>query len=574
MCGGLSPSGATPAPTVYELEGIVKRLLKIAAAVLALGLVAPVAVAGEETDSAAKPRTASFSSIGSPSAPSGKGSFRFGVSSSATQIEDQNTNTDWYKWTQPAPEGLGKSAFVGEGVKGYSKAIEDIGLLEDLNVDSYRFSIEWARVEPRRNQIDEAALDHYSKQIDALIARGIRPMIVIHHFANPVWVDNPEDPGCANGPSDTNLCGLDNPTGGPLVVAEMAEHAKLLAERFGDRVDEWATLNEPMVYMLFSHAFGAGPPGKANLPTAFADKFVPALRQYINAHAAMYKAIKRYDRHDADGDGLTSSVGLTASVKQYVAVRDGKVSTEPRDIAARDRFRRFFELNILDSLWKGSFDTDFDGTADEAHPDWKNTLDWLGIQLYDRTGVSDPGPTPSPTTLPVINVDTCGTAPCLPASDPSYFIPAMGYESDPTGLYPVLKDFSARYTGLPLIVSESGIATESGKRRAEFTVRALEQIDRVRAEGVDVRGYYHWSLLDNFEWLQGYGARFGLYSVDRTTMKRTPTEAATVYSAIAGSRTLTPAIRKTYGGTGPLSPEPAGSTAATAPAPAVTGRKR
>ncbi|MER6119394.1 family 1 glycosylhydrolase [Streptomyces sp. NPDC001743] len=550
-----------------------KRLIKIAAAVLALGLVAPVALASGETDAAAKPRTVSFSSIGSLAAPSGKGSFRFGVSSSATQIEDRNTDTDWYKWSQPAPEGLGKSPFVGEGVKGYSKAIEDIGLLEDLNVDSYRFSIEWARIEPRRNQINEAALDHYSKQLDALIARGIRPMIVVHHFANPVWVDNPEDPGCTKGPSDTNLCGLDHPVGGPLVVKEMAEHAKLLAERFGDRVDEWATLNEPMVYMLFSHAFGAGPPGKANLATNFSSKFVPALRQYINAHAAMYRAIKRYDRHDADRDGLNSTIGLTASVKQYVAVRDGKVSTEPRDTAARDRFRRFFELNILDSLWKGDFDTDFDGTADEPHPDWKGTLDWLGIQLYDRTGVSDPGDTPGPGTLPVINVDTCGTAPCLPASDPSYFIPAMGYESDPSGLYPVLKDFGARYRGLPLVVSESGIATNSGKRRAEFTVRALEQIQRVRAEGVDVRGYYHWSLMDNFEWLQGYGARFGLYEVDRTTMKRTPTEAAKVYSAVAEARTLTPQIRKLYGGSGPLSPEPADATTTATPVPAATGRR-
>ncbi|MFJ9213848.1 glycoside hydrolase family 1 protein [Streptomyces sp. NPDC102264] len=550
-----------------------KRLLRTAAAVLALGLVAPVAVADEETGNAAAHRTASFSTIGSPAAPSGKGSFRFGVSSSATQIEDQNTTTDWYKWSRPAPEGLGRSPFVGEGVQGYSKAIEDIGLLEDLNVDSYRFSIEWARVEPRRDQIDEKALDHYSKQIDALIARGIRPMIVIHHFTNPLWVDNPEDTGCANGPSDTNLCGLDHPAGGPLVVQEMAEHAKLLAERFGDRVDEWATLNEPMVYMLFSHAFGAGPPGKANLSAAFSTKFVPAIRQYINAHAAMYKAVKRYDRYDADHDGLNSAVGLTASIKQYVAVRDGKISTEARDIAARDRFRRFFELNILDSLWKGGFDTDFDGTADETHPEWKGTLDWLGIQLYDRTGVSDPGPTPGPNTLPAINVDVCGAPPCLPLLDPTYFIPAMGYESDPKGLYPVLKDFGARYHGLPLIVSESGIATTSGKRRAEFTVRALEQIDRVRTEGVDVRGYYHWSLMDNFEWLQGYGARFGLYTVDRTTMERTPTEAATLYSAIARSRTLSPAVRAAYGGSGPLTPEPGSGTPAQTPTTAVMPRR-
>ncbi|MFF3847895.1 glycoside hydrolase family 1 protein [Streptomyces sp. NPDC002328] len=557
-----------------------KRLLKTAGAAVALSLLAPVAAADTTSAAPAADRhhATGFSRIGSLTAPSGKGGFRFGVASSATQIEDRNPHTDWYKWTQPAPEGLGKSPFVGEGVKGYTKAIEDIGLLEDLNVDSYRFGIEWARIEPQRNRIDEAALDHYGRQLDALIARGIRPMIVIHHFANPVWADNPEDPGCAHGPSDTNLCGLDHPQGGPLLVKEMAQHARLLAERFGDRVDEWATVNEPMVYMLFSHAFGAGPPGKADLPTNFSTKFVPAIRQYINAHAAMYKAVKRHDRVDADRDGRPSAVGLTASVKQYVAVRDGKISTEPRDIAARDRFRRFFELNFLDSLAKGSFDADFDGAPDEAHPEWKGTMDWLGIQLYDRTGVFDPGTAPPSLPAPV-NAGVCGTAPCLPLLDPSYFVPLMGYESDPDGLYPVLKDFAARYPTTPLVVSESGIASASGTRRAEFTVRALQQIERVRAEGADVRGYYHWSLLDNFEWLMGYSARFGLYHVDRTTMRRTPTEAATVYSGIARVRALLPAIRETYGRSGPLTPEPepGGDTtpaAPAAPAPLTAGSRR
>ncbi|OIK05979.1 glycoside hydrolase family 1 protein [Streptomyces monashensis] len=546
-----------------------KRLIRIAAVALTLGLMAPAAMADEATDSShAAPPAESFPQIGSPSAPDGKGSFRFGVSSSATQIEDQDTNTDWYKWTQPVADGgMGKGQFVGDGVDGYTMAVKDVDLLAKLHVDSYRFGIEWARVEPRRGQIDEAALDHYSKVIDALVAHHIRPVVVIHHFANPVWVDNPSDISCAHGPSDTNLCGLDNPEGGPLVVKAMADYAKLLVQRFGDRVHEWVTLNEPMVYMMFSHAFGAGPPGKADLATNFSTKFVPAVRNYINAHVAMYRAIKSVDPK--------ASVGLTASVKQYVAVRDGKISTEPRDIAARDRFRWFFELNFLNSLRTGNFDSDFDGKPDEQHPEWRNSLDWLGIQLYDRTGVTDPGPTPDKNTLPDINVDVCGAPPCYPELDPSYFVPDMGYESDPQGLYPVLKDFGNRFPGLPLMVTESGIATASGKRRAEFVVRALEAIERARADGVDVRGYYHWSLMDNFEWLNGYKPRFGLYSVDRSTMKRTPTEAAYVYAQIAKTRTLGSRVRAEYGGYGPLSPEPSPSGGATVPATgaAVTGRR-
>ncbi|MEU5809435.1 family 1 glycosylhydrolase [Streptomyces sp. NPDC047718] len=536
-----------------------KRLIRIGVLVGSVGLLTPFAYAVEADggqQAAKRPAAGSFARPGSLSGPSGKGSFRFGVASSATQIEDRNENTDWYKWTRPAPEGMGKSPFVGDAVGGYTKAIEDIDLIKDMNLDAYRFSIEWARVEPKRNQIDEAALKHYSDLIDALIARGVRPMITIHHFSNPVWVDDPGDPTCANGPSDKNLCGLDHPEGGPVVAKEMAEFAKLLAERFGDRVDEWATVNEPMVYMHFAHAFGAGPPGKANLIGDFKGRYQGALRNLIDAHSRMYKAIKAADTKDATGGGTPASVGLTMSAKQYVPVRDGKVSSQRRDVDAAGRLQRYFEWNFTDALWKGGFDTDLDGTMDEKHPEWRGTLDFLGIQLYERIGVTATDK-PGPTTFPVVNVDVCSTAPCLPQRDETYFVPDMNYETDPTGLYPVLKDYGRRYRGLPLTVTESGIASASGKRRAEFTVRALEQIEKVRNEGVDVRGYYHWSLMDNFEWLGGFGPRFGLYAVDRSTMQRTPTEAAEVYGRIAGSRSLSEDLRRRYGGDGPMTPEPA-----------------
>ncbi len=204
--------------------------------------------------------------MGSLSADSGNGSFRFGAASAATQIEDQNTNTDWYVYTQPkADGGLGNGTFVGDAAKGYEKAIADVELLKAMHLDSYRFSIEWARIEPKRDQIDEAALQHYSDFIDALIAAGIKPMITVHHFSNPVWVDDPRDKDCANGPTDDNLCGLGHPQGGPMVIEEMAEHAKLLAERFGDRVDEWGTVNEPVNYLLAAYGIGYFPPGKQSI---------------------------------------------------------------------------------------------------------------------------------------------------------------------------------------------------------------------------------------------------------------------------------------------------------------------
>ena len=129
-----------------------------------------------------------FGTMGPLVGDAGKGGFRFGAASAATQIEDGNVNTDWYVFTQPeADGGLGHDTFVGDAAMGYTKAIEDVGLLSDMHLDSYRFSIEWSRVEPQRDQWDEAALQHYDEVIDSARARGLRPVITLHHFTDPRW---------------------------------------------------------------------------------------------------------------------------------------------------------------------------------------------------------------------------------------------------------------------------------------------------------------------------------------------------------------------------------------------------
>jgi beta-glucosidase/6-phospho-beta-glucosidase/beta-galactosidase len=520
---------------------------------------APIALAtlGCSSESPAPPSGPAeivFPALGSASAPAGKGGFRFGAASAATQIEDNDKATDWYLWTAPAPDGLAKSTFVGDAVKGYSMSIEDVDLIAAMHLDSYRFSIEWARVEPKKDMIDEAALDHYGKLIDALVAKHIRPMITIHHFSNPVWVDDPRDAGCKNGPSDTNLCGLDNPVGAPLVIAQAAEHAKLLAKRFGDRVDDWGTVNEPVNYLLAAYGAGQYPPGKFDI--LMVDKFAGAIKSYIGMHAAIYKAIKEADTVDADGDGVAASVGFTHGAQEWVPARGGKLSDRADDIAARDRLLWLYEYLFVESIRQGQFDANLDGKMDEPHPEWKGTLDWLGVQYYFRGGV-----TADPALIPGFDLTACfggyDAGSCVAPIDPTYYVPVMKYEHHPEGLYTILKDFGARWPDLPLMVTESGIATRVGARRAEMIVRALEAVNKARAEGVDVRGYYHWSIYDNFEWALGFTPQFGLYSVDRTTFARTPTEGATVFGAISGAHKLTADQRTKYGGDGAMTAEPA-----------------
>jgi beta-glucosidase len=493
-----------------------------------------------------------YATIGPLVGDAGKGSWRFGVASAATQIEDMNPNTDWYVFTEPqAQGGLGKGTdFIGDAIHGYSLDLEDVGLVGDLGVDSYRFSIEWARIEPQRNVIDEAAIAHYRAELEALRAKGIRPLVTIHHFSNPIWTYDLHDIGCANGPSDTNLCGFGGP-GGAQIVQEMADHAALLAQRFGDIVDEWGTVNEPLIWMFAAYGVGYFPPGKNALANPVA-QLVPPLRDYLAAQAAMYKAIKANDTIDADGDGIAAAVGFSMSVADWEPARKNMPSMDPADIAARDHLIYLFHYLFVDAAVTGGFDTDLDGVPDEMHPEWAGTIDWLGLQYYFRAGVSADRPI-------LVGVTPCTTGidngACLPAPDPSYCSPRMGYEAWPDGIRTVIHGFADRYPNLPLVITESGISSNVGKRHAETVVRVLEAIEQTRKEGVDIRGYYHWSLTDNFEWAEGFGPHFGLYSVDLNSYARTPTEGATVLGDIARTRTLTTGQRQTYGGMGPMSPE-------------------
>ncbi|MFO0681049.1 MAG: family 1 glycosylhydrolase [Sandaracinus sp.] len=513
-----------------------------------------------------------FGTMGSLSEPSGAGSFRFGVATAATQIEDQNEHTDWWRWTAPTSMGgLGHGTFVGDAVQGYAQATSDVGLVHDLHADSSRFSMEWARLEPMRDVQDASAVAHYDAVVDALVDAGIRPHVTLFHFSNPLWVDDPaQDPATcdASDPDAAQLCGW---TSGHVdaIIDEIAEHACFLGTHFGDRVDEWGTINEPVNYLFAAYGVGFFPPGRS-LYLGHTSEFLDVVRAFIRAHVAMYEALHRCDTVDADGDGVNASVGIPLSVADWVPARSGRPSTDPEDVAAADAMTYVYHYLLVDSLRDGTFDANLDGTADETHPEWRTAsgtpaIDWLGLQYYFRTGVTGRnGLLPLLHATPCINGIDAGA--CLRPGDPTWEVPTMGYEFYAEGLHDVLMAFHARYqtgTGfahgsLPFVITESGIATLIGVRRAEHVVRSLEQIDRARAAGADIRGYYHWSLMDNFEWSSGYEPHFGLYRVDRTgtTYARTITEGGTVFGEIAGARTLTQAQRMQYGGIGPMTPEP------------------
>lgn len=500
------------------------------------------------------PGPLAFGERGSLTGTAGHGSFAFGAATAATQIEDLNTATDWYTWTAPEGSGgLGNGTFVGDAVRGYSKATDDIALLREMNLDDYRFSMEWARIEPERDAISEEALAHYDRLLDGLLAADIRPNVTVFHFSQPTWAHDPRDPGCTSGPSDANLCGWSRPDASEL-IAEVAEHAALLARRYGGKVDNWATLNEPFNYILASYGFGVFPPGQSLLLTDW-DRLVTTYRNFAAAHVAIYDAIKANDTVDADGDGIAASVGLTLSVIAWQPSRNNRPSTDPADIAAAARMDYAYNVFFAKAVYEGGWDSDLDGSFNEEIPAWRGKLDWLGLQYYFRGGVTGRSQA----------IRQLGLTPCYPPidfgscirpDDSTHWVPEMRYAYWEPGLYDLLMAASRRWPDLPLLVSESGLATHEGQRRAEHVTRSLEQIHRAITDGADVRGYYHWSLTDNFEWAEGFGPRFGLYTVDYATYDRTPTAGATTLGEIAASRTITEAQRAALGGLGPMTAEP------------------
>lgn len=510
---------------------------------------------------AGSPDPIAFGDYGPLAGAAGEGSFRFGVATAAAQIEDMNPNNDWHLWSLPESEGgLGHGTYVDDAVRGYSNAIADVALLEQLGVDSYRFSVEWARIEPSRDVIEEGEIAHYRALLEALATAGIRPNVTVHHFSNPVWIDDPRVEPATCAVDADYLCGWGHPDGAPLIVEEIAEHAARLAQEYGDLVDDWSTINEPVNYIFAGWATpGTFPPGRSYLTDW--PRFLDVVRNFIAAHAAIYRAIQENDTVDADGDGVNALVGLPLSVANWVPARQNAPSADPLDVAAAEKMNYVYHYLFVDSVRNGSFDADFDGVAEESHPEYLAegggpSIDWLGAQYYFRAGV-----TARPAVLSEVGITPCfgpiDFGACVAPYDPSFVVPAMGYEFWSGGLTDVLSALSERYPDLPLLITEAGIATEVGARRAENVVRVLEAVQRARDAGADVRGYYHWSLMDNYEWAEGYEPRFGLFTVDRSSADytRSITLGGTVYGEIIAARGLSVAQRTTYGGYGPMTPE-------------------
>ncbi|GAB7186641.1 GH1 family beta-glucosidase [Kitasatospora sp. Ki12] len=458
--------------------------------------------------------------------------FLWGAATSAYQVEgatteDGRTASIWDTFCRTP--GKVFQGHTGElAVDHYHRFREDVRLMADLGLTAYRFSVSWPRVQPTGHGPGvQHGLDFYRRLADELLSAGITPVATLYHW------DLPQELESAGGWPER------------ATAERFAEYAGLVGEALGDRVGQWTTLNEPWCSAFLGYGSGVHAPGRTD-PVA-------ALRaaHHLNlGHGLAVSALRGV---------LPATARLSVSLNLH-AVRPLTPSEADRDAARR--IDAVGNRVFLGPMLEGAYPEDL--LADTAHlTDWsfvragdpkeiQQPLDWLGVNYYTPTVVSATAEGAAPARE---DGHGGGTASPWPGADRVGFHPApgertaMGWAVDPSGLHQLLTGLARSHPNLPLMVTENGAAYEDepgadgtvdDPERAAYIHAHLAAVHRALTEGADVRGYFAWSLLDNFEWAYGYAKRFGLVHVDYPTQTRTPKASAHWYARVARTDELHP----------------------------------
>lgn len=402
--------------------------------------------------------------------------FVWGAATAAHQVEGGNANSDCWALEYAKP-----SFFVepsADACDHFARYPDDLAILAGLGLNAYRFSIEWARVEPEEGAFSQAALDHYKRVIDACWARNIQPIATFHHFTNPLWVAR--DGGWADDG----------------IADHFARYCETAAGAFADQLAYACTINEinlpDSLEELMSRVKAKYPERVAAGEAAMS---APIESFFLFAGVEGYTA--RANRaHKLARDAIKASaphvpVGMTMSIQEC----------EAEDSDASRAAVAAYKQRVYAPYYEAAKDDDF-----------------LGVQTYTRMRFGADG---RYTRRPPPGVE----------------LTQMGYEYRPEALGAACRDAWAA-TQTPILVTESGIATQNDSRRRAFIRGALESVGAAMADGVDIRGYVYWTLLDNFEWMSGYAPTFGLVGVDRRTMARAIKPSAVMIGEIARANSL------------------------------------
>ncbi len=394
-------------------------------------------------------------------------SFLWGASLSSYQCEGGNSNCDWYLWEKE--RGL---ETAGSACDHYHLFEKDFQLARELNLNSLRISLEWARIHPEPSCFLEQELEHYRKVADALIKYGLKPMVTLHHFTNPIWFVK------KGGWSDSKN------------IDYFLSFLKKTVEALREKVDLWIIFNEPLIYIYNSFIHGIWPPGDKSL-----GRGKKVLDNIIAAYLTGYQEIKRiYQQSES-----LPQVSIAKSLRIFSPCPGPNFVLNSLSAGLRSRCFNFW---LLDYLAK------------------KNALDFLGVNYYCREFSKFKG---------LIGKESD----YKPKGGRKNY---LGWNVYPQGFYKLLKKL-AKYN-LPIIITENGTAERESPFYEDFLIKHLKSLALAIDEGVDIRGYFWWSLMDNFEWDKGFGPRFGLAEVDYNTLKRRLKPFAYTYGKICKDNKL------------------------------------
>lgn len=434
--------------------------------------------------------------------------FLWGAATSSYQIEGGYAAGDRGRciWDDlcDVPGKISDNTNDSKGVDHLNRWQEDLDLVKSMGLDSYRFSISWPRVQPGgRGQFNESGIAFYDNLIDGLLARGIEPNLTLYHW------DLPSELQAIGGWAN------------PEVVDLFTEYAAEMAKRFGSKVTFWATLNEPWCTAYLGNLEGVHAPGIQDLSTA-----VKVSHQLVRAHALASKAIKTHAPH--------AKVGVVLNLADQNFI--GELTPELKeDMELIDSYQNLWWLQgMLQGKYPRNLIENFKLLTgieidEEEIPDVSYGRDWLGINYYAGQVLKGGGK----------GFEIYPGTKLIDGAPWGTELTDIGWVWTPEGLKDLLVRLNSLFPNLPLYVTENGACynyepDETGKihdvKRQEYMAVYIDSVLSSLDEGVNLKGYYAWSLLDNFEWAWGFSMRFGIVHVDFKTMKRTIKESGNQYT--------------------------------------------
>lgn len=423
----------------------------------------------------------------------------WGVATSAHQVEGGNENNQWFEWERAG--GIKSGDTCGRACDWWSNAERDFNLAQEIGVNALRLSVEWSRVEPEPGKFDPQAIQRYRSMLNGLRERRITPIVSLHHFTNPLWFEKQ---------------GAFLHTGS---VHPFVRYSERVVEEMGDLCNHWVTFNEPNVLAALSYVVGEFPPGKRG-------QIIPAMRlihSMARAHAAAYRTIHKIQPE--------AKVGWAHHFVAFDPASPGSAmdrwTTRVIDNLFNESFLRLIETG------KPTFPLNLIfGEASEV----SGTCDFVGINVYSRFHVGFDPALPSQLCARVFVPDH------VPQGD-------RGVDQPYGEAFPgAVRAAVTRVARLkkPIYILENGVPDAEDRIRPWLLVNAIKQVHQLVQEGHDIRGYFHWTLTDNFEWSEGWHLRFGLIGLNPETQERRWRPSAQIYGAIARSNELSPEMLALY----------------------------